>query len=123
MGMFALLLMAQAVVAPVTPVAPGSDQVGFDIQCMIASQNATDKVDGATKAAMELAVMYYFGRVDAVLSGAALETRLEEEGRAIEGKQLGPLLKGCGEFMQAHGKILQDIGAKLQARESGAQIR
>jgi hypothetical protein len=124
MTMFALLLMmAQAPVAPVAPPPPPRDQVAFDIQCMIASQFASDKVDGAPKAAMELAVMYYFGRVDAVLSGAALETRLEEEGKAVEGKQLAPLLKSCGEFMQVHGKTLQDVGAKLQARENGVQLR
>ena len=122
MSMFALLFMvAQA--APAAPSAPVRDQLGFDIRCMVASQAASDKTDGAMKANLQLASMFYFGRVDSVLSGTALEQRLGTESKALENKPLAPVLQQCGEFMEARGKTLQAIGAKLEAREKASQVQ
>jgi hypothetical protein len=90
---------------------------------MIASQTASDRVEGAAKAAVEMATMFYFGRVDSVLYGTALEDRLEAESKRLEGKPLGPVLVQCGQFMQARGKTLEAIGAKLEAREKALQIQ
>ena len=75
------------------------------------------------KGAVELAMMFYFGRVDSALSGDALEDRLETEAKRLEGKPLGPLLQQCGHFMEARGKTLEAIGAKLEAREKALKIQ
>jgi hypothetical protein len=115
-----LLIAAQASAAPAPP---ARDQLGFDIQCMLASQSASEKVDGAMRAAAQLATMFYFGRVDSVLSGAALEQRVEAEAKGLEGRPLGPLLQQCGDFMQVRGKALEDLGAKLDAREQARQLQ
>ena len=118
-----ILLALLLVTGQVAPAAPGTDRVGFDVQCMVASQAIADRVDGSMKAAVEMAVMFYFGRIDSVLSGAELEQRLGNEALKLEGKPLGPLLQQCGQFMQERGKTLQEIGAKLEAREKALQIR
>jgi hypothetical protein len=84
---------------------------------MIAAQAATEKAEGPGKLAVQLAAMFYFGRVDSTLSGAALEQRMAIEGEKLEGQPLGPILMQCGQYMQDRGKALQAIGVKLESRE------
>lgn len=119
--LLAVTLIGQSVVAGTA--GPAKDQLGFDIQCMVASQAASDRVDGGMKVALEMAVMYFFGRVDAVLAGSELEERLQLESKSLEGAPLGPLLKQCGQFMKERGKTLEDIGAKLEAREKALRLQ
>ena len=59
--------------------------------------------------------MFFFGRVDSVLSGQALEKRLAAEGEALEDSPMGPLLQRCAQFMEVRGKAMQDLGARLEA--------
>lgn len=118
-----LMLFLMAAQAPIVRESPATDQLGFDIRCMVATQAASENVDGAVKAAIELSMMFYFGRVDSALSGSALEQRFEAEGKALEGKPLGPILQQCGEFMKERGKALQAIGAKLEARERAPKLQ
>jgi hypothetical protein len=111
MGAIALLLMAAAASAV------KQDQLGFDIRCMVASQLATEQVEDAAKEAFQLASMFFFGRVDSVLSGPELEKRLATEGQAIEGTQMGPILQRCAKFMEVRGRAMQEVGARLAAAE------
>ena len=119
--LLALALVGQSVA--VGAAGPANDQLGFDVRCMVASQAASDRLDGGMKVALEMAVMYFFGRVDAVLAGPALEERLQLEARSLEGAPLGPLLKQCGQFMKERGKTLEEIGAKLEAREKALRLQ
>ena len=116
MGAIALLLMAAQPAA-------AQDQLGFDIRCMVASQLASEQVDDEAKSALSLATMFYFGRVDSVISGAALEQRFAAESRNFEGRPLGPMLEQCGRFMEVRGKALEAIGAKLEAAEKARRTQ
>ncbi|MEO7654479.1 MAG: hypothetical protein ABIS23_02205 [Sphingomicrobium sp.] len=111
-----LLLLASAQGASV----PGNPR--FDSQCVIAAQSAHDQAEGELRAATLLSVMFYFGRVDSLLSGLELEQQLDEEGRRLEGQPLGPLLSQCGEFMQGRGAAMQEIGKRLQTKEQTRSI-
>jgi hypothetical protein len=90
---------------------------------MLASQAASEKVDGALKAGAELATMFYFGRVDSILSGAALEQRIVAEAKVLETRPLGPLLQQCGAFMATRGKALEAIGTRLEASERAPKLQ
>ena len=109
----ALLVAAAVQAAP-------RDQIAFDVRCMVASQQVMEQAEGADKAALSMASMYYFGRVDAALAGADLERRLEAESRAMMGQPLGPILEQCGEFMTERGKALMAIGESLEKKERAA---
>jgi hypothetical protein len=110
MNVLALLLLA----AQGTPAPSG---VSFDMQCMIASQLASEQLEGAEKFATTLAAMFYFGRVDSVVADAELERRLEIEAKTIGGRPLGPILEQCGEFMKSRGETMQQIGLRLEEKE------
>lgn len=119
-----LLMLAAAQLAPATaPMAPSADTLGFDIRCMVVTQVAADQAEGELKSMVQLATMYYFGRVDAQLSAAELERRLDAEAKALEGQPLGPVLERCGAFMETRGEALQEIGARLENREQARQIQ
>lgn len=120
MSLVTLLFLAAQTAAP-SPAA--SDQLGFDVRCMLASQTASEQADGAAKAGLTLATMFYFGRVDSVLSGDALMLRMDQEGKAIRGEPLAGLIQQCGQFMTARGKALQDVATQLEQREQTQQIR
>jgi hypothetical protein len=120
MSLVTLLFLAAQAAAPSPAV---SDQLGFDVQCMIASQTASEQAEGAAKAGLTLATMFYFGRVDSILSGDALMLRMEQEAKALQGKPLAGLMQQCGQFMTTRGKALQDVGTKLEQREQTRQLR
>ena len=120
---FLLFLAAQASAVPAPAAAAVADQTQFDIRCMLASQIASESSEGAEKVGLTLATMFYFGRVDAVLSGDPLTQQMEVEGKAIENRPLGPLLQECGEFMKRRGEAMQEVGGKLDAREKARQLR
>ena len=111
----ALALMAAAPAA-------GPDPVTFDIQCVIATESAmaNPAVKPETKLMLMSALTFFSGRVDAEISPAELENRLVDQAKSLEGQQIAPLLKSCGEFMQSRGKVWTDIGERLQKREQNA---
>jgi hypothetical protein len=113
----AFLMMAAMVAAP------ASDQSEFDMQCMVATQLATEQLEGTTAMATQMAAMYYFGRVDGAFPDAVLEERLASVAKAIEGRPLGPLLEQCGAFMKERGEVMQKIGARLDAREKAGHVQ
>ena len=119
-----LFLAAQLSAAPATPLpAVISEQTRFDIRCMLASQSAADSTVGVAKMGLTLATMFYFGRIDAVLSGDPLTQVMEAEGKAIQGKSLDPLLMECGEFMKRRGEVMQEVAGQLDAREKARALR
>lgn len=120
MSLATLLFLAAQTAAPSPAV---SDQLGFDVQCMIASQTASEQAEGAAKAGLTLATMFYFGRVDSALSGDALMLRMEQEAKSLQGKPLAGLMQQCGQFMTARGKALQDVATQLEQREQTRQLR
>jgi hypothetical protein len=117
-----LVIAAVIAQAGAATAAPASSQVDFGIRCMVAAQMAVGQLDGAMKASLQLAALYYFGRVDAA-AGAELDQRVERVARAMEGQPLGPLLQECGTFMESRGRIMQDVGDRLLAREQARQTQ
>jgi hypothetical protein len=117
MSSIAFLFWAAAVAAPAT------SDFDFDVQCMIATQQASGQLEGELAFAAQLAAMYYFGRVDSGLSSVELERRMAAAAKEIEGRPLGPLLEKCGDYMKVRGKLMEDLGARLERREKASQIQ
>ena len=109
-----LVLAAQGIAAP------GDSR--FDVQCAIATQSAHDQAEEALKPTLLLSVMFYFGRVDAALSGQEIERLFDEEAQALGQQPLGPLLSQCGKFMETRGKAMEQIGNRLAAREKARSV-
>lgn len=116
MNAIAYLLLAAA------PAADADDQLRFDVQCMVATQQAAEQLEGALAMASQMASMFYFGRVDSHLPNSEVDERIAAAAKAIEGKQLGPLLEECGQFMQARGKAMEALGMKMDARDKADQL-
>src|SRR5262245_25164478 len=115
MSAIALLIMAAQ---PATQ----ADQFAFDVRCMVATQMlATQK--GEIAMAAQMAAMFYFGRVDAFLTTPGFEGRMKAEVKKLEGQPMGPILKECGEFMQARGKAMQAVGVNLKAQAAPSDIQ
>ena len=91
----------------------------FDVQCMIVIEQVTssDRADAATKSQLAMALMYYFGRVDSVASGNALKARIRAATKGLQGHQIAPVLKGCGEYMTKRGTAMETLGKSLQAED------
>lgn len=114
--MMGLGIFASAALAATLVAASPADRREKDLQCLVAVQEAASQADETTKAALENATMYYFGRVDAAIPQNELEDRLLATAKAIEGKPLGPILQECGNYMAERGKLWIDLGTRLQAR-------
>jgi hypothetical protein len=118
-----VLLLAAAQTSTAPAPAAVSEQTRFDVRCMLASQMAADGAEGAEKVGLTLATMFYFGRVDAVLSGDPVTQQMELAGKGLEGKPLQPVLKECGEFMMRRGEAMQNVAGILEAREKARELR
>ena len=112
-----MIASALALMAAAPAAAP--DAVTFDIQCVIATESAmaSPAVKPEAKVMLMSALTFFSGRVDAEISATELENRLIEQAKTLQGQQIAPLLKSCGEFMQARGKVWAGIGERLQERE------
>jgi hypothetical protein len=97
--------------------AAGTDPAAFDIQCVIATESAmqNDSLKPEVKTMLMSAMTYFSGRVDAEVASGQLEGKLTAQVKAMEGKEIGPLLKQCGDYMTARGKIWTDIGNHMEA--------
>jgi hypothetical protein len=122
--MLFLVALAAAGAAP-SIIAPARGSADFDVQCMIVTEQASqsDKLDAATKGQLGLAIMFYFGRVDSALAGNALKERIRANGKRLEGQNLAPVLKTCGEFMTERGSTMQAMGAALEAESKAAPAK
>jgi hypothetical protein len=118
-----LAMTAAALAAAPAPTMPAQGTVDFDVQCMVVVQQASDRVDESAKATLNAVAMFYFGRVDAAVSGEALKTRLRAAGKRIDGQQLGPMARACGEFMGVRSKALQQTGESLDAEQKAGSAK
>jgi hypothetical protein len=121
------LVVAAAVALAPAPAAPATDSpvrgtLDFDVQCMIATEQVTnsDKLDATAKSQLSLAMMFYFGRVDSAASGDALKAHIRAAAKRMRGQQLGPVLKGCGDYMTERGSAMESMGHSLEAEGPGS---
>ena len=113
MTMFAAFA-ALAVVVPAAPAAAqGADQ---DLRCMLLS-NVFSKIekDPGRKQVAAAAFLFYFGRVDARLSGAALRTQIGVQGKALTNQNAGQLMTACAQRFAGRRQALQALAAPMPA--------
>jgi hypothetical protein len=110
-----MLALTLSILAAAAPAA--QDPAAFDIQCVIVTETAMESAKPEVKGMLMNAMTYFTGRVDAEISSGELENRLVAQAKSLEGKQVGPLLQQCGEFMKTRGKVWNDIGSRLQSSE------
>ena len=109
---WAAAALGAAPAAPAAAMAPhGSAE--YDVQCMLAMQGAAGRVDAASREKVGLVMMFYFGRVDSALSGAALKQRMLNAGKTLQGRQLGPILQDCANFMNQRGHAMDTVRQQL----------
>ncbi|MCA1653612.1 MAG: hypothetical protein ABR588_01030 [Sphingomicrobium sp.] len=95
--------------------AQGVDQ---DVRCLLLS-NAFAKAE-KDPAKRNIAVgsgLYYFGRVDARLSGDALRNQILAQGKLLTNQNAGPLMTACAQQLQVRQRLLLTLGQSL----NGAQ--
>jgi len=112
MMLFLALAAAAAGAAPAIGTPPHGS-VDYDVQCMIATDTAAGRVDAATKEKLSRLLMFYFGRVDAVVTGDALKRRMVAAAKRLQGHPLGPVVQDCGQFMTDHATAMERIGSVL----------
>ena len=101
--------------APAEAATPGS--AAFDVQCMLVTQQAATEIEDKQIAlANQIAAMFFMGRVDGAVGESQLVAVAEQAGEALKGRPLGPMLVQCGDFMQQRGKVIEKVGAEVQAR-------
>ena len=97
--------------------APGTRD--FDIQCFALLSVASDNnSDDANAVALQMATMFYFGRVDSQIGMEALGPEIEAfADQADAGNvDLDALAQACGDFMSERGTALEALGNQLIER-------
>ena len=120
-----LFIALTAAIAGAAPAAamPSPGSVDFDVQCMMTTQQVTGRgnADEKTKSQLALAMMFYFGRIDSAVKGDALKVHIRAAAKRLQGQQLAPVLKQCGQFMTQRGTAMEALGHSLEAEgKSGA---
>jgi len=90
---------------------------------MVAGDQAAGRVSGATKTQLGMVLMFYFGRVDSALSGNSLKQHLGDAVKGLEGRQLGPVLQDCAQFMNARGKAMEGVRRSLAGPARGGSSK
>ena len=66
--------------------------------------------------------LFFFRRVDDRFSEAEIEARIQRESEAIATQDRAALIRACGDFMSARGRVLTAIGTRAeQRRGAGAE--
>ena len=105
--MESLLFAAFAAAAPIS----ASASAPLDLSCYRLMAEMAEADDPRVRATATVAAQYFLGRLDAAGAGdASLDSPLP----AAEARE--PLLRRCGEAMQAGGRDFRTIGESLQPR-------
>jgi hypothetical protein len=107
--MFRCALFAVAAFATVATAAPAIAQTADkDVRCLILSEGFSklDK-DPARRQIAAAAGLYYFGRVDAQISGTALRSQLIAQRALLKGANAGELMTACAREFGEHQHNLQ----------------
>ena len=109
------LVTVAALAAAIASPAP-AQKVDNDVRCMLLSNvfARSEKDTGRQKVA-EVASIYYFGRVDARLSGDALRRAILDQGKSMSAASAGPAMTACARTMQQRRLAFQSLGQSLAA--------
>ena len=120
--MFRRSLFAVTVLGVTLAAAPAIAQTAEkDVRCMILSE-AFSKLekDPAKRQVAAATGLYYFGRVDAQISGPALRSEFMAQKSVLQQKNAGQAMTDCAKEFIAHQRILQTIvqGAAVAASKT-----
>ena len=89
-------------------------QTPSDVTCLLASNVFTKaSTDPKQRAAANGILVYYFGRVDARLSGPGLKDELQVAARGLNKNNLASTMNACGQFMAARQRAYEGIASQI----------
>jgi hypothetical protein len=68
----------------------------------------------------EMGGLYFMGRLDGALTDKEFEDRLFAFSQNMPNEDMPKLMTRCGEIMQTHGAVVQEIGRRVSVREEAA---
>ena len=116
-------ILAALLLGASTPSAAAQDSESFDLRCLILTAQLRQSEDATVRQAGEGASYFFFGRVDARVPESELEDRMWQESQAMLHEDLQAILQACGNLMQERGRMLIDVGNRIQARERAGPPR
>ena len=107
--MLRMTIIISAAITAVTIGTPlAAQSVDQDVRCWIASNVvARQEKDPGRKQFAGLAVFYYLGRLDARLSTQQLKAAATTQAKAMNGTDLGPMMRTCATRLIDRQKALQ----------------
>ncbi len=116
-----MLSVVAAIVTALTAVPAIAQVAGDDVRCMIVSE-AFSKLekDPARRQLAMSAGLFYFGRVDAQISGPALRTQFLAQKRILQKQDAGQIMTACAKAFIARQRGLQ---ASLRGGVVPASVR
>lgn len=114
-----------AVFAAQSAALPPPESRDFDLTCLMASQQAaTVETNRDLALVYQMAAVFYMGRIDRLATDAReVGDDILRVGGSLAGRQVGPILVSCGEFMQERGERFEQIGADVERREKAQRQR
>ncbi len=100
-----------------TAAAPPEElQTKSDVRCLVAISSLQRSDDAAIKAAAALGMLYFMGRLDGRNPNLDYEAAMAAEAGPMKGQNISGLLQTCGKTMQDRGKMMMEVGERLQRR-------
>ena len=110
-----MIIRAIATIAAIAIATPALAQsADNDVKCLLLSSAFSRmEKDAGRKQVAEVAAIYYFGRVDTRLAGAALKNQILAQGKSLNGANAGQQMTACAKQMQVRRKAFQALGQSI----------
>lgn len=110
-----MIIRAIATIAAIAIATPALAQsADNDVKCLLLSSAFSRmEKDAGRKQVAEVAAIYYFGRVDTRLSGAALRNQIMAQGKTLSGVNAGQQMTACAKQMQVRRQAFQALGQSI----------
>ena len=93
--------------------------VTSDGRCMVGAAAMAQNTDPKVQNAGLMAGLYYLGKLDGREPNLDLEARLKQELAQMKPAEMVAEAQRCGAQLTARGKMVTEIGARLQAQGAG----
>jgi hypothetical protein len=111
-----IVLAAATALAAAAPVRAAEDTgAASDFRCMVAAIALYQSTNPQVKDAGMMASLYYLGRLDGRTPNVDLEAGLKQQFERMSAQELQAEAVRCGGALQARGKAVTEIGARLKA--------
>ena len=110
-----MIIRAITTIAAIAIATPALAQsADTDVRCLLLSSAFSRmEKDPGRKQVAEVAAIYYFGRVDTRLAGAALKNQILAQGKMLNGANAGQQMTVCAKQMQVRRKAFQALGQSI----------